>query len=381
MMHLETFVWGDDFITGIDSVDQQHHGLVDLFNELSDSLASGQEIDEAQAYLVFQKLLAYAEHHFSEEEALMAKLGVDARHVAQQQDLHHAFIDQLGTMWQAKETLSHPAEVFLSFLTSWLGLHILGIDQLMARQIRRIEAGESASHAYEAETRPLDRSADAMVKAMGNIYKVLSKLNLDLSAANRQLEQRVLQRTFELEQANHALVQANHKLEAYSHTDGLLNIANRKYFDQRLEGEWLRAIRSQQPVGLLMIDVDHFKRYNDTYGHQAGDACLRAVTKAAAGGLARSTDLLARYGGEELVVVLPNTDLEGAHQVAMDICRGVEKLRIPHAASVTAAHVTVSIGVASIQPPRISSADRLIATADQALYEAKRQGRNRVCLA
>lgn len=378
---MDTFVWGEDFITGIASVDHQHQGLVELFNELSETLVVGREIDEAQAYLIFQKLVAYAEHHFDEEEDLMRQRGVDARHVTQQEDLHHAFIDQLGTMWGAKETLSHPAEVFLSFLTSWLGLHILGIDQVMARQIRRIEAGESAAQAYDAETRPLDKSADAMIKAMGNIYKVLSKLNLDLSAANRQLEQRVRQRTFELEQANHALVQANHKLEAYSHTDGLLNIANRKYFDQRLEEEWLRAIRSQQPVGLLMIDVDHFKRYNDTYGHQAGDACLRAVTKAAASGLARSTDLLARYGGEELVVVLPNTSLEGAQQVGMDICRSVEKLRIPHLASTTAPHVTVSVGVASIQPPRISSADRLIATADQALYEAKKQGRNRICLA
>lgn len=378
---MDTFVWGEDFITGIASVDHQHQGLVELFNELSETLVVGREIDEAQAYLIFQKLVAYAEHHFDEEESLMRQRGVDARHIAQQQDLHRAFIDQLGTMWGAKETLSHPAEVFLSFLTSWLGLHILGIDQVMARQIRRIEAGESAAQAYDAETRPLDKSADAMVKAMGNIYKVLSKLNLDLSAANRQLEQRVRQRTFELEQANHALVQANHKLEAYSHTDGLLNIANRKYFDQRLEEEWLRAIRSQQPVGLLMIDVDHFKRYNDTYGHQAGDACLRAVTKAAAGGLARSTDLLARYGGEELVVVLPNTSLEGAQQVGMDICRSVEKLRIPHLASTTAPHVTVSVGVASIQPPRVSSADRLIATADQALYEAKKLGRNRICLA
>ena len=333
---MDTFVWGDDFITGITSVDQQHRGLVELFNELSEALVVGREIDEVQAYLIFQKLMAYASHHFDDEETLMRQRGVDARHIAQQQDLHRAFIDQLGTLWGAKETLSHPAEVFLSFLTSWLGLHILGIDQVMARQIRRIEAGESAAQAYDAEIHPLDKSTDAMVKAMGNIYKVLSKLNLDLSAANCQLEQRVRQRTFELEQANHALVQANHKLEAYSHTDGLLNIANRKYFDQRLEEEWLRAIRSQQPVGLLMIDVDHFKRYNDTYGHQAGDACLRAVTRAVAGGLARSTDLLARYGGEELAVVLPNTNLDGAQQVGIDVCLRVEKLRIPHLASSTA---------------------------------------------
>jgi hemerythrin len=379
MAQIETFVWGDDFITGVESVDQQHHGLVALFNELSEALMTGNDLDEGQAYLVFQRLINYAEYHFREEEQLMRENGLDPRHIEGHDELHRAFVDQLRGMWSAKDTMSHPAEVFLSFLTSWLGLHILGVDQSMARQMERVHGGEDAAMAYEAETHPKDRSTEAMIKAMGAIYKVLSKLNLELSTANRQLEQRVRQRTFELEQANQTLVQVNHKLEVYSHTDGLLNIANRKYFDQRLEQEWLRAMRSQQPVGLLMIDVDHFKRYNDTYGHQAGDACLKSVAKAASTGLARSTDLLARYGGEELVVVLPDTHVEGTYQVAQDICAAVAKLKIPHTGSDTAPYVTVSVGVASLNPPRVSSADRLVAAADQALYQAKKQGRNQVC--
>ncbi|MBK9236983.1 MAG: diguanylate cyclase [Rhodoferax sp.] len=379
MTHTETFVWGDDFMTGVTPVDEQHHGLVALFNDLSDALITGHDLDAGQAYLVFQRLLNYAEHHFREEEQLMRTGGLDPRHIDSHKELHHAFVDQLRGLWSTKDTMSHPAEVFLSFLTSWLGLHILGVDQSMARQMARIRSGEDAALAYVAETHPKDHRTEAMIKAMGAIYKVLSKLNLELSSANLQLEQRVRERTFELEQTNQALVQANHKLEVYSHTDGLLNIANRKYFDQRLQEEWLRAIRSKQPVGLLMIDVDHFKRYNDTYGHQAGDACLRAVAKAAAGALARSTDLLARYGGEELVVVLPDTHVEGTYQVAQDICAAVAKLKIPHAGSDTAPYVTVSLGVASMNPPRVSSADRLVAAADQALYQAKKQGRNQVC--
>lgn len=378
MKHIETFVWGEDFLTGIASVDTQHHGLVELFNELSEALMTGHDLDAGEAYLVFQRLLNYAERHFREEEELMRRSGLDTRHMRAHADLHHEFVEQLRGMWSAKDTMSHAAEVFLSFLTSWLGLHILGIDQSMARQMVRVRSGEDAAQAYEAETHPKDKSTDAMIRAMGTIYKVLSKLNLELSTINRQLEQRVHQRTFELEQSILALVQANHKLEVYSHTDGLLNIANRKYFDQRLEEEWLRAIRSQQPVGLLMIDVDYFKRYNDTYGHQAGDACLKSVAKAAASGLARSTDLLARYGGEELVVVLPDTHLDGTYQVAQDICAAVAKLKIPHAGSGAAPYVTVSIGVASLNPPRVSSADRLVAAADQALYQAKKNGRNQV---
>ena len=126
MAQLETFVWGDDFITGVESVDQQHHGLVALFNELSEALMTGQDLDAGDAYLVFQRLLNYAEYHFKEEDELMRQCGLDPRHIAGHDELHRTFVDQLRGMWVAKDTMSHPAEIFLSFLTSWLGLHILG---------------------------------------------------------------------------------------------------------------------------------------------------------------------------------------------------------------------------------------------------------------
>jgi len=161
----------------------------------------------------------------------------------------------------------------------------------------------------------------------------------------------------------------------------LLRIANRKYFDSRLNDEWNRAIREQYPIGLLMIDVDFFKNYNDHYGHLAGDACLQAIARAASVKMVRAIDLLARFGGEEFVVMLPNTDLEGAHKVALSICEAVSRLQIPHAASSVADHVTVSVGVASILPDRQSTAAEAVAAADRALYAAKQQGRNRVCLA
>lgn len=378
---MQTFVWGEEFFTGIGLVDEQHRALVDLFNRLSESLTEKSGSSEAAVHFAFSQLTDYTKYHFSVEESLMRQGGVDERHVALHLGLHDEFSQQLQAMWSARAALTNPAEVFLSFLTSWLCLHVLGVDQSLARQLEVIAQGVSAEDAFWREMeRPREKGAEAMIKALRNTYQVVSRLNMDLIAANRSLEQRVVERTAALQKANEALQAANQKLEVYSQTDGLLRIANRKYFDSRLGDEWNRAIRERYPIGLLMIDVDFFKNYNDHYGHLAGDTCLQAVAKAASSKMVRAVDLLARFGGEEFVAMLPSTDLDGAHRVALGICEAVSRLNIPHASSSVADHVTVSIGVTSILPDRQSTTDQAVAAADQALYAAKQQGRNRVCL-
>lgn len=382
---MKTFVWGDEFYTGIERVDEQHHGLVDLFNRLSESLLVGDgepETFDGAVHNAFSQLMDYAIDHFAVEEALMRLHGVDLRHVALHLKLHDDFDEQVRAMWSARAALANPAEVFLSFLTSWLCLHVLGVDQALARQLGSIERGESPQQAFDREQdRPQEKNSEAMIKALRNTYQMVSRLSLELISANRSLEQRVATRTAELQQANAALMVANRKLEVYAQTDGLLGIANRKLFDARLAEEWKRGIRQRHPVALLMIDVDFFKSYNDHYGHLAGDSCLQAVAKAAAGRVVRSGDLLARYGGEEFVALLPNTALAGAHRVALDICQVVSALGIPNPGLAATAQVTLSIGVAAIVPERGASAEQLVAAADRALYAAKAQGRNRVCLA
>jgi diguanylate cyclase (GGDEF)-like protein len=177
------------------------------------------------------------------------------------------------------------------------------------------------------------------------------------------------------------LTDLNHRLEALSNTDGLLEIANRRHFDAKLDEEWRRAHRQQQPLSLLMIDVDYFKRYNDRYGHQAGDRCLQSVAMASLAALRRPGDLLARYGGEELAVILPNTEQNGAMLVAQAIQGGLAELRIPHSGSVVADHVTVSIGVATMVHDKQTHGAQLLAAADHGLYSAKEGGRNRICTA
>ncbi len=160
--------------------------------------------------------------------------------------------------------------------------------------------------------------------------------------------------------------------------DGLTGLANRRSFDERLESDWLHALREQVPISLLLVDVDHFKLYNDTYGHQKGDSCLKAVAAVLDTQVFRPSDLAARYGGEEFAVIMPTTDLDGALRVADRLRETVMELALPHSASQSDDRVTISIGAASAVPTIDQGSADLIAAADAALYRAKHAGRNRV---
>lgn len=178
-------------------------------------------------------------------------------------------------------------------------------------------------------------------------------------------------------QTNAKLASANEELEKLARVDGLTGIANRREFDSRLDAEWRRMGREGKPLALIMGDVDHFKQYNDTYGHQAGDICLVKVARAIGGLARRPTDLAARYGGEEFALVLADTDGKGAAFVAQGVCDAVRRLEIPHCNSSASEHVTLSLGVAVVLPGAEGSPQSLIEMADKALYRAKETGRNR----
>ncbi len=167
-------------------------------------------------------------------------------------------------------------------------------------------------------------------------------------------------------------------LKRLSLFDGLTNIPNRRHFDETLDNEMQRALRTQQHLSLLMIDVDYFKPFNDHYGHGTGDACLIQIAQALQAGMNRPMDLLARYGGEEFVALLPGTSLEGACNVAESLRQIVASLRIPHAGSSIAEHVTISVGVACRAQSDPKSTSFLLRQADQALYQAKQSGRNKI---
>ncbi len=175
------------------------------------------------------------------------------------------------------------------------------------------------------------------------------------------------------------LHQVNRELENLANLDGLTQVANRRRFDQVLEQEWLRLRREKLPLSLILADIDYFKLYNDTYGHLAGDDCLKKVARALHQTLKRPADLVARYGGEEFAVILPNTSLTGAIQVAETIRDSVYNLQLCHETSPGQGVITLSLGVSSLIPLEDEAPQMLIKKADKALYKAKNKGKNIVC--
>lgn len=189
-------------------------------------------------------------------------------------------------------------------------------------------------------------------------------------AQNDNLEKIVAERTAALERANE-------QLEQLSLHDPLVKIPNRRFFDRQFDIEWRRAQREKSSLSLFMIDIDHFKQFNDHYGHAQGDACLRVVASAIQSELRRAGDFVARFGGEEFVVILPRTELAGATVIAERLCNAISALKIAHEKSPTSQFVSISIGIAVIENIENNTALSLLGQADKALYRAKRNGRNR----
>ncbi len=195
-------------------------------------------------------------------------------------------------------------------------------------------------------------------KERDDAFKAMEKMQGQLSAINNEL------------------AHSNRELKRLSSMDGLTGLANRRQFDETLEQEWQRAIRTELPLSLLFVDIDYFKRYNDSYGHQAGDDCLKKVAASLQETVHRPADLVSRYGGEEFVMILPDTTSEGALAVAEKVLVNIAGLNIPHKNSDSADRVTLSIGVATLHPEEGSDCNELIEAADKMLYRAKDNGRN-----
>ena len=176
-----------------------------------------------------------------------------------------------------------------------------------------------------------------------------------------------------------ALLEFNRELARLASMDGLTQVANRRSFDSYLTQEWQNVGSGRSPLALILCDIDYFKSFNDTYGHQAGDVCLRRVAQAIERAVKRSTDLVARYGGEEFAVILPNTNADGVEQVAKGIQQEIQQLNIPHSQSGASKCITLSLGISLVTSTVDSHPDMLVAAADQGLYQAKYEGRDRYC--
>ena len=262
--------------------------------------------------------------------------------------------------------------LFLTVLLSYrFGRSVVGPIEVLTEAFQRLAHGETAADvdlsAASYEFRELAHAADVFRRKNEETERLL----LEYRELSEALDRRVNERTRELELANR-------KLEKLSRTDGLTELANRRFFEEILAQDWATAVRQEWCLAVIMLDVDFFKPFNDRYGHLAGDDCLRELAAVLESVLQRKSDLAARYGGEEFVLILQDTDRQGAMQVAESVRTSLEALALPNAGSPHGV-VTVSAGVAVREPGSdLENAAELVERADKALYDAKRHGRNQV---
>ncbi|WDP84159.1 MAG: diguanylate cyclase [Desulfobacter sp.] len=205
------------------------------------------------------------------------------------------------------------------------------------------------------------------------------KIFIELHNQRQLLEEKTKEldaRVAELQALKYELEESNEKLRQLSSLDGLTDLPNRRFFDETLVREWQRGRRRKTPLTLIIADIDHFKAYNDAYGHVIGDDCLKKVAKGLDKSILRDVDTIARYGGEEFAAILPETDQKGGVLIAKRMLTTIDKMNITHEHSETTDHVTISLGLATVIPNKKTNATHLIQSADQALYLAKASGRN-----
>ncbi|MBT9540145.1 MAG: diguanylate cyclase [Thiobacillus sp.] len=282
-----------------------------------------------------------------------------------------------GVVWGLSGILlfhpsSFPHQVVLAFV---LGGMMAGAVPLLS----------PVSHAYWCFAIPVVVPISIQMMWVGDqIHLVMGLMmvifGLAMLATSAQV-QRLFRDSEKLRRELFSVIEVEQALEYLVRLDSLTGIPNRRLFEEELGKEWARAKRDHAPFSLIMADIDHFKEYNDHYGHPAGDLCLVEVAQAMHHALSRPGDVVARIGGEEFAFLLPQTDLSGAIAVAEQIRERILALNFPHEASPVASHVTLSFGVSSSELTSVSSAGELIRTSDIALYEAKRCGRNQIVAA
>ncbi len=362
---MESFKWGKQFVTGLPEVDDQHRKLVSMVNGFGEVIAENSSTKD-HLFSTFRNLAVYAQEHFDTEEMLMDRMQVDIRHVKSHIRQHADFVTDISSIAESIDVgNSDDSRSLLEFLIHWLAFHILGTDQNMARQVAEIKAGASPEEAFDNGEREANSSTVPLVVALSGLFALISKRNKALRDLNRTLEARVAKRTEEL-------VKANEALEKISITDHLTELPNRRFAMGQLQLVFDEAIVGTRPLSCMMIDADGFKEINDTYGHDAGDVVLKRLAKELKHSV-RSDDIVCRLGGDEFIIICPSTDLEGALYLGEQTRKKIASLKVPAGQGFWSG--SVSIGVAC-KTQEIKDVNTLLKAADEAVYEAKRCGRN-----
>lgn len=365
---MPAFHWDNCYVTGIAIVDEQHHRLVDLINTLGESLAQSTGITAEANEAAFGELATYARVHFSDEDALMVRNRIDDRALLPHRQEHADFIREVVKLEASVQTGSTAAgESLMRFLTYWLAYHILGSDQSMARQLASIARGTPPARAFDERTQVHNGATEPLLEAVNGLLGQMSQRNRELEELNRTLESRVAERTRDLQALNK-------QLEDLAMTDVLTGLPNRRHGLRRLATLWTESSGAGTPLCCLMIDADRFKQVNDTGGHDAGDDVLRRLARHLSHSV-RTDDVVCRLGGDEFLVICPQTPLDGALHLAEALRTGANGVHV--SLSTGEWRASSSIGVAA-RVARHTGVEDLMKAADEAVYAAKRAGRNRV---
>lgn len=363
----EIFPWNDNLMIGIDEIDEQHKAIVRLLNKLANNLTQEEEVIVEDT---FNELANYADFHFKCEEKIWNKYLKDETLIQCHKDSHDSFLPKVLELKEKNKdkTFNETLEEILLFLIRWLAFHIVDEDKRLVLIINSLNKGKEISEAID-ETDTL-MSASSMKSLIETILAMYDNLSLKAISLIRERKARI--------KAENELLDINKKLEKLSITDQLTNLYNRRYFDDVFERELNKSKRNKSVLSLILIDIDFFKKLNDTYGHARGDEVLKEVSNCLHSVCKRPNDLAFRVGGEEFTIVITDEDYNCVISLIDILQKSIHDLKIPNESSLFSNYLTISGGIVSKIPIQSDTIDSLMKIADERLYKAKKTGRNKI---
>lgn len=362
---LEIFPWNENFATGIEEIDIQHKKLIELLNNLANTLTQEKIVEVEET---FNKLAEYADFHFKSEEEVWKKYLKDDVLVHEHKDSHESFLPKILELQKknSDKTYYEIVEDVLLFLIRWLAFHIIDEDRRLALIIHAIKDGCQFNEAKFLADKEMGGSMRSLIDAILSMYD-----NLSLKAINLIRERKARLK------AQKELRDINKKLERLSITDQLTSLYNRRHFDDTFNLELKKAVRNKTSLSLIIFDIDFFKKLNDTYGHAKGDEALIRVSRCLLNTCKRPNDYCFRIGGEEFAVIISNEDEKSAIGLCKLLQKNVNALNIPNKDS-KLGYLTISMGLASLYPTVDDTVDSITKLADDRLYFAKKKGRDTI---
>jgi len=364
---IEVFPWNKNFETGITVIDAQHKQLVALINKLANALVINSPTKVTQ---IFTELSDYASFHFEEEERIWNKYFEKEDTWSESHLLSHSSflpnVLKIQTLHEENDW-QEVTESILQFLIRWMAFHILDEDKQMSFVIKDMQNGLSFEEAKLSADKKMRGSTRILIDTVLSMYDNLSSHAIEL------IRERNLRANVENE-----LIAVNKKLENLCITDELTGLYNRRYYNELVEKELNRAIRSQCQLTFISIDLDHFKKLNDSLGHNKGDEALQATGQLISRICKRNSDFAFRMGGEEFLIVVTSSDKEDFTLLAEKIRSSIADIKVVHDSTQLCHDLTASLGIYSKVPVQLDTSSYFLEKADNALYQAKQQGRNQV---